>query len=182
MICFSNSNVTVDTGVILNGADTGVVYRFAGTVTIPTSATVQFGTGTVSPSTGCTTNCSFSHEDGATVDLAGTSSTINQNSNSLLNIYAPASLASTYDGIAILQPSTNSTELDIQFGSNNQVLDGYIYAPGAKVFMQDSGGGVTASGIVAKSMFEKTSQLYIYTNYDTSHSSSTLNRRLVLVE
>jgi hypothetical protein len=182
VICFSGANVTVDTGVILNGADTGVVYRFAGNVTIPTGATVQFGTGTVSPSTGCTTNCSFSNEKGATVDLAGTSSTINQNSNSILNMYAPASLASSYDGIAILQPSTNSTTLQIQFGSNNQVLDGYIYAPAATVFMQDHGGGVTASGIVAGTLFEDQSVLDIYTNYDTSHGSTTVNRRLVLVE
>lgn len=182
VICFSSANVTVDTGVILNGADTGVVYRFAGSLTIPTSATIQFGTGTVSPATGCTTNCTFSNEEGATIDLAGSTSTINQNSNSLLNIYAPASLASTYDGIAILQPATNTTELQIQFGSNNQVLDGYIYAPGATVFMQDHGGGVTASGIVAATLYEDQSTLDIYTNYDTAHSSSTLNKKLVLVE
>ena len=98
-------------------------------------------------------------------------------------MYAPASQPpSSYQGIAILQPSTNTTTLQIQFGSNNQVLDGYIYAPGATVFMQDHGGGVTASGIVAGTLFEDQSTLDIYTNYDTSHSSSTLNRRLVLVE
>ena len=181
VICFSNSNVTVDSGVVLNGADTGVVYLFEGSVNIPTSATVQFGNGSFSPNP-CTTNCTFSNEEGATVDLAGSTSTINQASNGLLSIYSPASQASTYDGIAILQPATNTTELQIQFGSSNQVLDGYIYAPGAEVFMQDSGGGVTASGIVAKSMYEKTSQLYIPTNYDTSHSSTTKNRQLVLVE
>jgi len=169
VICFSSSNVTVDTGVILNGADTGVTYLFEGNVTIPTGATVQFGTGTVSPSTGCTTNCVFSNEEGATVDLAGNTSTINQASNSILNMYAPASLQSPYDGIAILQPSTNTTELQIQFGSNNQVLDGYIYAPGAIVFMQDQGGGVTASGIVAGTLYEDQSTLDIDTNYDTAH-------------
>lgn len=180
VVCFTNA-VTLNSGVVLPGAANGVVYVFENNVTIATGATVTLGSGTVSPATGCTTNCVFSNEVGATMELAG-SATLNQNSNSLLSIYAPASLSSSYDGIAILQPSTNTTELQIQFGSNNQVLDGYIYAPGAEVYMQDSGGGVTASGIVAASMYEKTSQLYIYTNYDTSHSSTTKNRTLVLVE
>jgi hypothetical protein len=48
--------------------------------------------------------------------------------------------------------------------------------------MQDHGGGVTASGIVAATLFEDQSTLDIYTNYDTSHGSTTLNRQLVLVE
>jgi hypothetical protein len=180
VVCFTKA-VTLNNGVVLPGAANGVVYVFENNVTIATGATVTLGSGTVSPATGCTTNCVFSNEVGATMELAG-SATLNQNSNSLLNIYAPATLSSPYDGIAILQPATNTTELQIQFGSNNEVLDGYIYAPGAEVFMQDSGGGVTASGIVAASMFEKTSQLYIYTNYDTAHSSTTKNRTLTLVE
>jgi len=180
VVCFTKA-VTLNDGVTLPGAGSGVVYVFEKDVTIATGATVTFGSGTVSPSGGCTTNCTFSNEVGATMELAGTA-TLNQNSNSILNIYSPATVTSPYDGIAILQPSTNTTELQIQFGSNNEVLDGYIYAPGAEVYMQDSGGGVTASGIVAASMYEKTSQLYIYTNYDKSHSSTTLNRQLVLVE
>lgn len=180
VVCFTNA-VTLNSGVVLPGAANGVVYVFENNVTIATGATVTLGSGTVSPATGCTTNCTFSNEVGATMELAG-SATLNQNSNSILNIYAPASLSSTYDGIAILQPSTNTTELQIQFGSNNEVLDGYIYAPGATVFMQDHGGGVTASGIVAGTLFEDQSTLDIYTNYDTSHSSTTKNRTLTLVE
>ena len=185
VVCFTQP-VTIDDGVFLPGAgtpgsSTGVVYVFEQNVTIATGATVTFGSGTVTPSGGCTTNCSFSNEVGATIELAG-SATLNQNSNSILNIYAPNSLLTPYDGIAILQPSTNHTELQIQFGSNNEVLDGYIYAPGATVFMQDQGGGVTASGIVAGTLFEDQSTLDIYTNYDTAHASTTLNRQLVLVE
>ena len=178
VVCFTKA-VTLGDGVVLPGAASGVVYLFEKDVTIATGATVTFGSGTVSPATGCTTNCTFSNEVGATMELAGTA-TLNQNSNSILNMYSPTS--GSYDGIAILQPSTNTTELQIQFGSNNEVLDGYIYAPGAEVYMQDSGGGVTASGIVAGSMYEKTSQLYIYTNYDKAHPNSTVNRVLVLVE
>ncbi len=180
VVCFTSA-VTLGNGVVLPGAGDGVVYLFEKDVTIATGATVSLGSGTVSPSTGCTTNCTFSNEPGATMELAG-SATLNQNSNSILNIYAPASLNSPYDGIAILQPSTNNTELQIQFGSNNEVLDGYIYAPGAIVFMQDHGGGVTASGIVAGTLYEDQSTLDIYTNYDKAHPNSTKNRQLVLVE
>ncbi len=180
VVCFTKA-VTLNDGVVLPGAGDGVTYVFEGDVTIATGATVTFGSGTVSPSGGCTTNCVFSNEVGATMELAG-SATLNQNSNSILNIYAPASLTSPYDGIAILQPSTNTTELQIQFGSNNEVLDGYIYAPGAIVFMQDHGGGVTASGIVAATLYEDQSTLDIYTNYDKAHGSTTKNRQLVLVE
>jgi hypothetical protein len=180
VICFTNA-VTIGNGVVLPGAANGVVYVFEQDVTIATGATVTFGSGQVSPSTGCTTNCTFSNEVGATMELAG-SATLNQNSNSILNIYAPATMNSPYDGIAILQPFSNKTELQIQFGSNNEVLDGYIYAPGATVFMQDHGGGVTASGIVAATLFEDQSVLDIYTNYDKAHPNSTINRVLVLVE
>ncbi len=180
VVCFTSA-VTLGNGVVLPGAGDGVVYLFEKDVTIATGATVSLGSGTVSPSTGCTTNCTFSNEAGATMELAG-SATLNQNSNSILNIYAPASLNSPYDGIAILQPFSNKTELQIQFGSNNEVLDGYIYAPGATVFMQDHGGGVTASGIVAATLFEDQSTLDIYTNYDKAHASTTKNRQLVLVE
>jgi hypothetical protein len=48
--------------------------------------------------------------------------------------------------------------------------------------MQDHGGGVTASGIVAATLFEDQSVLDIYTNYDKAHPNSTINRVLVLVE
>jgi len=180
VVCFTGSNVSLGDGVVLPGASNGVVYVFEGNVTIPTGATVAFGSGTVSPATGCTTNCAFSNEVGAVMELAGSSSTLNQASNSILNMYAPTGGA--YDGIAILQPSSNTTELQIQFGSNNEVLDGYIYAPGAEVYMQDNGGGVTASGLVAGSLYENSSTLDIYTNYDTAHPTTTKNRTLVLVE
>jgi hypothetical protein len=178
VVCFTGNNVSLGNGVNLPGASSGIVYLFENGVNIPTGATVTIGTGSYSPAN-CTTDCVFSNTSGAVMELAG-SGTLNQASNSLLNIYAPT--AGSYNGIAILQPTTNTTELQIQFGSNNEVLDGYIYAPGAEVFMQDSGGGVTASGIVAASMYEKTSQLYINSNYDKANANTTLNRVLVLVE
>ena len=114
---------------------------------------------------------------GGTLDVESGSFT--QNSNSLLSISAPTS--GTYNGIALMQPSTNSKALQVQFGSANQILDGYIYAPGAAVTLHDSGGGVTASGIVALSMSSQTSQLTI-PSYDAAHLSTTPNRVITIVE
>jgi hypothetical protein len=80
-----------------------------------------------------------------------------------------------------MQPKTNTTDLKVQKGSNNEVLDGYIYAPGAEVYLQDSGGGLTASGIVAKNMYDKTTKITI-PSYDLAHPSTTQNRVLTLLE
>src|SRR5215472_15397466 len=112
-----------------------------------------------------------------TLDIYGGS--FNQPSNTLVNITAPTS--GTYDGIAIMQPANNTNQLQVQWGSNNQVFDGYIYAPGAEVYLQDSGGGTTYSGIVANSMFDKTSQITI-PSYDKHHPSTSRNRVVTLVE
>ena len=142
--------------VTLNGATLGPgVYMFENGVTISGTVTVT----------------------GGTIDIYGGS--FNQPSNKLLNITAPTS--GTYNGIAIMQPSNNTNDLQVQFGSNNQTLDGYIYAPGTNVYLQDSGGGTTYTGIVAKTMFNKTSQITI-PSYDKQHPTTTRNRVVTLVE
>jgi hypothetical protein len=99
--------------------------------------------------------------------------------NAILNVTAPTS--GTYNGIALMQPATNTTDLQVQFGSSNQTLDGYIYAPGAEVYLQDHGGGTTTTGIVAKSMFDKASTITI-PSYDAAHPTTTENRVVTLVE
>jgi Flp pilus assembly protein TadG len=112
-----------------------------------------------------------------TLDIYG--GTLNQASGSLLNITAPTS--GTYNGIAILQPVTNTNQLQVQFGSNNQTLDGYIYAPGANVYLQDNGGGVTATGIIAASMTNKSSLLRL-PSYNAANPNTTPVRTVSLVE
>lgn len=114
---------------------------------------------------------------GGTIDVYR--GTFSQPSNTIVNAIAPTS--GTYDGIAIMQPSTNTNELQVQFGSSNQVLDGYVYAPGAEVYMQDMGGGLTATGIVAGSLYDKASTIRI-PSYDQAHTATTINRTVALVE
>jgi Flp pilus assembly protein TadG len=141
--------------VTLSGATLGAgVYMFEKGVTISGTVTVN----------------------GGTLDVYG--GTFNQG-NALLNITAPTS--GTYNGIALMQPSNNANDLQVQFGSGNQKLDGYIYAPGAEVYLQDHGGGITATGIVAATMFDKASVIRI-PSYDAAHPTTTVNRVVTLVE
>ena len=142
--------------VTLNGATLGSgTYVFENGVSISGTVTVNSGT----------------------IDIY--SGTFNQPSNTLLNITAPTSGA--YNGIAIMQPASNTNNLQVQFGSNNETLDGYIFAPGAEVYLQDHGGGIVATGIVANTIYDKASTIRI-PSYAKQHSGTTKNRVVTLVE
>lgn len=158
----------------------------------------------------------FVFENGVTAGNAGGNTTVTngtidvyggaftQNSNSTLNITAPASRTETfgalsYDGVALLVPAANTTYnntpcasaqpgngnttgvLQVQFGSNNQVFDGYIVAPNADVYLQDNGGGTTYSGIYAACMFGKSSTINI-PSYNVEHPTTTPLATVALVE
>jgi len=116
--------------------------------------------------------------------------------NAALNITAPT--AGTYNSIAFMVPSTNTvttcgssgnsvgisyppTCVQLQFGSGGfGSLDGIIYAPTSTVWMQDSGGGVQAAGIVAYNLFTN-SQIDI-TSYNQQHPSTTPLSTVSMVE
>ena len=154
--CFSNAGgVTLSAGTTLPG---GVVYVFEHGVTI--GGTMTLG----------------SSSSGVTLDIY--SGTFTQN-NSNLSIFAPTS--GTYNGVAIMQPIGNTNQLQVQFGSSNETLDGMIYAPGAEVFLQDNGGGVTATGVIANTMFIKSSSLTV-PSYSAAHPTTTPLRAVTLVE
>lgn len=114
--------------------------------------------------------------NGGTLDVYGGS--FNQ-SNGTLALTAPTSGA--YNGIAIMQPASNTNELQIQFGSSTAKLDGIIYAPGAEVYMQDNGGNVTAAGIVASYLYVASSTLRL-PSYAAAHPSTAPGRVVSLVE
>lgn len=143
VVCFSGTNVDISGATLSNGVflfEHGVVAAGNGGNTTITNGTLDVYNGV-----------------------------FQQNTNSNLNITAPQlPLTSTQwnNGIAILVPTTNTTytstacksnpndtqELMIQFGSNNETLEGYIYAPNATLTLHDQGGGVTATGIVANTL------------------------------
>jgi hypothetical protein len=167
----TDSSTTSITGTIAGpGAGSAICYTKAVTLTGAT-----LGAGTYVFEKGVTLSGTVTVNSG-TIDVY--SGTFTQG-NAILNVTAPTS--GTYNGIALMQPATNTTDLQVQFGSSNQTLDGYIYAPGAEVYLQDHGGGTTTTGIVAKSMFDKASTITI-PSYDAAHPTTTANRVVTLVE
>jgi hypothetical protein len=179
VVCFTGavtfSGGSVSAPVTLAGAAQGVLYVFENGVTLPTNANVQLGSGTYDS----TTN-TFSNTSGATMEIYGGS--LSQASNSVLSIYAPTyGTNGTTNAIAIWQPKTNTNTLQVQFGSNNQVMDGFIYAPGADVTLHDNGGGVTAAGFVSASMTLNSSSL-VLPSYNDANAGTTPLTQIVMVE
>jgi len=150
-----NNAICYSNAVTISGATMGAgVYVFENGVTISGQVTVN----------------------GGTIDIE--SGTFNQGIGTLA-LTAPTS--GTYNGISIMQPASNTNELQIQFGSSSETLDGMIYAPGAEVYLQDHGGGVTATGIIAGSMYDKSSVVTI-PNYNVVHASTSPFRVVTMVE
>jgi hypothetical protein len=185
VICFTNP-VSIDSGVALNGLPgNGVMYVFQKGLSLP-NGKVSFGKADgPDPVTG-----QFSNTFGAVLDLAG--GNLSQ-SNGALSIYAPTS--GPYNSIALMVPMANSPSsagvhcpsspvspcLLIQRGDTGAVFDGIIYAPGMYVELQDNAGGVYATGIIARGLFNKTSSL-VLRGYSQSNQYSTPFRVVTLVE
>jgi hypothetical protein len=165
--CYSG-NVTL-TNVTL-GAGT---YVFTGNVTLD---------GTVStpvPAAGSLSN-------GTTIDI--NSGTLSINTGTTLSLYAPQGPAAgytNYNGIALMEPASNSNQITIQKGDASGLVDGIIYAPSAELFLQDSGGdksgGLTLiTDLIVGKLFDKTATLSIQ-SYSQSTSGSPLTK-VALVE
>ena len=175
VVCFKNA-VSFSGTVNVPGLSTGdAIYIFENGVTFPVGSTVNFGTGSYNASTN-----TFSSTTGATLELWG--GTMTQGSNSILSIYAPTTGGQgSTNGIAIWQAVGDTNALQVQFGSNNEVMDGFIYAPGADVTLHDSGGGVVATGFVAKTMNVGNGQLYL-PNYNSANAATTPLTEIILTE
>ncbi len=133
VVCFSDTSLQIASGLTLGAISQNEMFVFTGNgVTI--GGTVQVW---------------------GTIDDAGGSFV---EGNSALSIGAPANSTSTYNGIALMVPPTNTVNsscggsyssfkgtpapggcLQIQFGSGSGNLDGMIYAPKVAVYMQDNG-------------------------------------------
>lgn len=178
VVCFTNA-VTIGNGVVLPGAaGNGVQYVFENGVQF--SGSVAFGSANYA-------NGVFSNTLGATVDIAGGS--LSQG-NAALSIYAPTS--GTYNSIALMQPSSNTTDgkcpaakvspcMLIQRGNSGSVFDGIIYAPGMYVELQDHAGAVYATGLISRGLFVKASDL-IVSGYSNSNPITTPFKVITLVE
>jgi hypothetical protein len=174
--CYTGNNLSIDGYTLENGT-----FVFTKGVT---TGTTSIGV----PANGNTP------ADPATLVVAG--GTFSQG-NGVLTMEAPTS--GTYNAVSLLVPATNTTYtnstcskkttgngntngmLQIQFGSSNSNIDGYIIAPNAEVYLQDNGGTVTTTGMVSACMFEKAGTLDI-TSYNNAHPNTTPIRIFALVE
>lgn len=152
-----SSTGTVSSSTTISALGVNKVYCFVNTVTLPNGSAaaltlngpgvfvfqngVSIGSGTT-----LTTN-------NATIDISGGS--FNQASNSTLQLSADANVNDTYNGIALMVPSSNTTyqpnpqnpnknDLTL-FGSGQSTLNGIIYAPSAELNLQDQGATSTIS-------------------------------------
>jgi Flp pilus assembly protein TadG len=204
VVCFTNL-VTLSGGsqaspIVMGGqapfgsgqtsTSAGVIYEFEAGLTIGTGAWVKFGNGTYTAPTGSNPVGTYSNTSGATIDMEGGAFNI-LSGQANLSVYAPTS--GSYNGIAIMQPSSNKSNsstdcsgqtkgcMSTQFGSANTNFDGMIFVPGGEVVMHDQGGGVTASGLIAAGVNMATSTLTI-NNYSAANPYTTPLRSVTLTE
>ena len=174
VVCFSDTNVTIGSGVTLGTSGGNEIFVFLNGAQVGGTATVY-----------------------GTLYLGGGNFV---QGNNALNISAPANTSYTYNGIGMWLPSTNESVtcdnsykgtapvggcLQIQFGSGSfgtSTLDGLIYAPAAAVYMQDNGGGSVVTGLIADEIYDKSSYLEINNNYNYAHAATSPLNHVALVE
>lgn len=196
--CGSTDNTTTTLTGTVTGPGYGVTVCYTNPITIGNSALTTLGAGVYVFEAGVTINGPLTvgasgATAGATLDIEQGQFTQN---NTSLTIYGTLA-GSPYNSIAVMMPQSNTESscgnalnsmggyttqacMQIQFGSGSMGLNGIIYAPWATVFMQDEGGGVQASGVVAYD-FRSNSYLNI-TGYSAANPSTTPLKQIEMVE
>ncbi len=113
---------------------------------------------------------------GTTLDIQGGS--FNVNTGTVLALVAPTS--GETNGIALMEPATNSNQITIQKGNASGSINGIIYAPSAQLYLQDSGGDKSGglsltTDLIVNELFDKTATLTI-TSYSQSTPTTPLTR------
>lgn len=152
----------------------------SGNVTLPSGVAVFESDVTLGGTVNSGTN-------GTTIDVY--SGNFDVSTGTTLNLTAPttAPTSSVPSGIAIMQPSSNTNTMKIQDGNSSGSLTGIVYAPGAQLFLNDSGGdhsgGTTAyhTDLIVGTFYDKTATLTI-NSYTTSFGSSSPLTAVALVE
>lgn len=166
-VCFTKA-VTLNNVNLGNG-----IYVFENGVTlsgsVATTNTMVTVDGTPTPS-------------GATLDIY--SGGVSINTGTTLNLTAP--VTGSTKGIALMEPPTNSSEIQIQKGDASGSLTGIIYAPAAELYLQDSGGdksgGISlTTDLIVNTLFDKTATLTI-NSYSAAYPHVTPLLAVTLVE
>jgi Flp pilus assembly protein TadG len=164
---FCATNPTIANGVTLGTPGGNQIFVFVNGVTIGGTVTVN-----------------------GTIDIY--QGTFTQG-NSALTVNAPANTTYTYNGIAVMEPSSNTSSatckdglglpcLQLQFGSGSGVLNGLVYAPTSQVYQQDNGGGTVVAGVIAYQIYLKASSMDITNSYNAANPTTTPLTKVSLVE
>lgn len=120
-------------------------------------------------------------QGGLTIPTGGVS--FGTANNSATGLIAPT--AGPTNGIALMEPVGNTSQIMIQKGNATGNITGDIYAPSAQLYLQDSGGDKTGglslySDIIVGTLFDKTATMQIH-NY-SSVAPTDPNTTVTLVE
>ncbi|MGC8548075.1 MAG: pilus assembly protein TadG-related protein [Acidobacteriaceae bacterium] len=191
VVCFTGTNVDISGQTLNNGVfvfKNGVVVGNPNGNTNMTNATLEVYGG------------AFTQNSNSLFNISAPCANLNSYSACQADTFGSnASNQLSYDGVALLVPAANTYYnttvcdsvvhgtlknkggLTVQIGSSGQNFDGYIVAPNADVFLNDNGGSVAITGLVAGCLFNKSSTLSL-TNYNIAHSSTSPLRYIALVE
>jgi hypothetical protein len=177
--CATTSPATSLTGSF-TGPGTGNAVCFTQPVAL---SNVTLGTGVYVFENGVTTSGNItSGPGGTTLDVY--SGSLTMNSGTVLGLVAPT-LGDT-NGIALMEPASNSSQITIQKGNVTGSLTGIIYAPAAQLYLQDSGGDTSGgisllSDLIVNTLVDKTATLSV-SSYSAANPATTPLRAVALVE
>lgn len=177
--CTETSTATSLTGSI-TGPGTGEALCFTNPVAMNN---VTLGSGIYVFENGVTTTGTItSGTGGTTLDVY--SGALTMNSGTVLDLVAPTS--GDTNGIALMEPSWNSSAITIQKGNVTGSLTGIIYAPAAELYLQDSGGdksgGISlTTDLIINKLVDQTATLTV-NSYSAANPTTTPLRAVTLVE
>ena len=183
-VCFTNQSCTTKKGkttcttspVDLGGGTTTKlgpgIYVFPDGVTVTGNVTVGLGNSSK-------TDPQTSYQGGASIVVTGTGA-FDSSTATNFSIWAPADSSSDYNAIAIYQPSSDTSNMMLQFGSSSSYFNGAVYAPGSFVTLHDQGGAVTATDLVVGSIY--VNGKVNLSNYSTFNPITTPFKVITLVE
>jgi len=123
---------------------------------------------------------------GTTLDIASGQFSVNTGTDLILTAPTTSTCSvCAYNGLIIMQPSTNTNAVQVQQGDSYGSLTGIIYAPNAQLYMNDSGGdkngGIAlTTDLIVGTLFDKTATLSLQ-SYSLTHPTSPLVK-VALVE
>jgi Flp pilus assembly protein TadG len=166
------------TGTVNAGAST---VCYSGNVTI-SNATL---TGTF-VFTGNVTLDGTLNSGGSGVTLDINSGTLQENTGTTMNLVAPTSSSNPYQGIVLMAPLSNTSTLEFDKGAAGGTFTGIIDAPGANLYLHDSGGdtsgGLTINSDLVVGTLDDQTATFTVNSYSATNSTTTPLKSVSLVE